>query len=1428
MRSRRTEKVTLHFQLGVFPSTSEFHLAAGRQKFPLKRHSPSTLEAHSKQNRALAALPPEGRSEFTHFAEAVELPSDIAMLLRVAYPSKDSSKRLPELAMLHVHIPRAAHEAHRREKLAKGEIHPPGRPKVKISRQEAMEAALQTSLDAANLVTSQSTAVAILFQHPQLATSNPSTAAVVVDDHISSPQNAVNVARLSGVISSQGAGWQTQGDSTTFNGQNLSWGPAFPSKSGEVVQAYQLSATTYQAAAAPLSLPLSTTQNDTALQNSVWSVNAGSPSTPAAQTAQDMARATKRRGSRRAAIDGYSFSLANRTPGYGLSIDPSSIQFTPGAAPGTGTMSINSMNSYLRSLYAWVKFQDAGGNPVTDYAPISLVTPVNVVLGIPMPTDPTTLTFDWPESASTAVIAHAGLGTSNWDNSIVWPGVIMTGVFNYGIPILFLVAGALLDGDGELNELEEDPGIQKVVQDLGMSVFGAVTTNSIGFDNLKTVLSAFADGMAGFLVHAGLEDLQAWVIEQLTEAGLEDAIPFVDIAFQIANRAVDLVEIGETTVEVLLSPAVYTATVSRSMPVSLVVSPDPTHGSQGNPAIWPEDSAYYQAIAQYQGGTFYTENGPMLSASSSQPVTVNFASVPAGGMVQGKFGVYAADNTLLGQWSGSWIPAVPPSNGSTLTLSGCIQETLVPLTSNTIYNYKQKLVFNSAAQAHVWQPNQFSLPSSEASNLNARKIDSTVQQTFQSNGITLSSNAVVQVSSPGLAWNIIDGSNKYNLTLVNEGGSQFIQVNTYNVPTEVLPLNASDQGNNLGAVVDISINDRAYMLGYCWEASGQAVPQCPSPTPVTSQIYTFQNINVLSNPQASLKFSGCGFGNQPFLVYDQFGPEPLFNVPSADYENDLDNGVLDPSLSALFNQFGYPLPAGATVSVVTNSAEWTIGIAQQSVMRAGGGAAAAQAAPVALYQLNRLTDQINIYPYPTPPVSQNNFYLDPVPGTNSGASYRYQLRQVTLDNTTPFPMGGSQSYGQFLLPALTDAVVHPQGYVIGAHFNSNVLEVLTLPPSPATDAQAVAAVIVGGQGSRPGLFDGPKALTVTSDGRVLVLEQGNARIQAVDVNGNPVYCFAGQSVGSAPASALSGLDQGLVSAALRAVFASAGDPLSSIWRVQDGGNIYQLNATDSAIAVTSAGCSLSNQWTITDSATPNSRVFTCTLNGADIDVANSGGTVLFSVPASDLGALNSGSVASDIYAGLQAQNIILTAPISVTGNGLSLPVSDTGSLAQGQVPPDLAPALAARGIALSSAATVFANVVVQVNTAGSQWTITDPTGPSTYQISLQSGAGSIVELVPFAALQAGPGGAAMTYESIGTELKGYIYTLGYMGQGTAVTDFLLDIYQPDGQFLARTTGVNAGCMTVDMWRNVFTLNFESFLGPGGRTEPSISTWTPSA
>ena len=96
---------------------------------------------------------------------------------------------------------------------------------------------------------------------------------------------------------------------------------------------------------------------------------------------------------------------------------------------------------------------------------------------------------------------------------------------------------------------------------------------------------------------------------------------------------------------------------------------------------------------------------------------------------------------------------------------------------------------------------------------------------------------------------------------------------------------------------------------------------------------------------------------------------------------------------------------------------------------------------------------------------------------------------------------------------------------------------------------------------------------------------------------------------------------------------------------------------------------------------------------------------------------------------------------------------------------------------------------------------------------------------PFVTLQTEQ--SAPVYLDISVTDDRWIYVLSYVNTGQTAADYRLDIYTPAGVFLSRTTGVNGAKLVVDSWRRVYTLNYESFSGPGGRTEPSISQWIPS-
>jgi hypothetical protein len=147
-----------------------------------------------------------------------------------------------------------------------------------------------------------------------------------------------------------------------------------------------------------------------------------------------------------------------------------------------------------------------------------------------------------------------------------------------------------------------------------------------------------------------------------------------------------------------------------------------------------------------------------------------------------------------------------------------------------------------------------------------------------------------------------------------------------------------------------------------------------------------------------------------------------------------------------------------------------------------------------------------------------NFYFDPRIDANAN-TFPNHLRQVILDGTTPFSTAVGKSFGRFNLP-MNSLAIHPAGYVVGISTASHKMEVLPLSATPFDDASAPTAVMKGGCGYRPGLFHSPLAVVTTMDGRILVLDQNfqpnfdslidtyPARIQALDVNGNPVPCFA--------------------------------------------------------------------------------------------------------------------------------------------------------------------------------------------------------------------------------------------------------------------------------------------------------------------------------
>ena len=157
--------------------------------------------------------------------------------------------------------------------------------------------------------------------------------------------------------------------------------------------------------------------------------------------------------------------------------------------------------------------------------------------------------------------------------------------------------------------------------------------------------------------------------------------------------------------------------------------------------------------------------------------------------------------------------------------------------------------------------------------------------------------------------------------------------------------------------------------------------------------------------------------------------------------------------------------------------------------------------------------------------SNRNYYLDPDSG--------YLLRRVdfftypTADGGVAIgagdtarrpaydPPSSRRSVGRF--NALPSALlVHPSGKVVAVCAEASTIEVLTPLDAPTDDRDVPVATIVARVGYNVGNVSSPVGLASTAEGVLVVAENGNGRLQAFDIDGNPVKLFDGGTARTAP------------------------------------------------------------------------------------------------------------------------------------------------------------------------------------------------------------------------------------------------------------------------------------------------------------------------
>ena len=1472
MNNRATEKVTLHFDLSHCPADKKFSLGALGLRHNLARHTPESLSRHRETNKALALLSEANQTRLTHYAEDVELPSEVGMHM-VTYANDDPNK-LPHLAAVFLHVPTAAKRTHFRQKRKvsrDSHVSSLSHFGLTLGGLSASEAAA-VKLDATDFVTPFSTAEAIIFNHPDLLTVKANVAASVIYDHIDqvlrqdgtlpqylsehgpdskepfyTDQIAINPSTNLPIHPITTAEGQPIVDK---NGKPIDW---WQEDGKPVIRQYKLSAEVVGStdgkeqgkAFGALTAVLRSTKNDLALNGQLWSVQQGitstqrsnvQPHTPAAKTSLNAADIGA----------GFQWNLSNKTSTYGLDIDGGSLKYDN----ANSKLSFNVKNWANRALSAYVQFFDVKGdvidNPWKDGKGskmfVTSLSSGNTLAGIPIWTDYTDISFLMPDGAAKANVLLGGLGrgTDTWDFDVDIGGLMSTVVFNYVVPAALVVLSVGITGWRLAAKTLERMDITIAIA-LSKAFLGAPAVILTAVKNPKGLLSMFGEIAMGVIFSVGLEKLAFRLTGFVTATEVLEKAPVIGWAFQIASCAAGIADMIATTVEVLQSPFTYKIEAARVINVQVDVSPDPTHGTREQKPIWPTQADHWEVVVQYKGGSTVKQNGPMEKIKPDVPLSVLFSgnlaiSAAPGAQIQITANFYSTTNFLVGKWSSAWMAAIAPEGSSTLKVGGAIIESLIPLSARTQYGHYQKLAYENGR--HVWK----------------------------------------RTTTPPTG--VYSGS-----------------------------IDCPNTGHVMCRLVNISINDLAYALGYTYQASGQNLPLDFGTEPQNGQMYAFQSISVLGDPEAGMKQPKVGFSLQPYIAYDQFGPAPLFELAAETYMEALDgangervpanvatafaNATPKPDPDHASGSGNYTLPNGSIVTVVTRSAEWYIGLPNKP-----------------LYNLRRATNTLKVFDYPTPAFSPRNYYLD---SRSFAKEKKYYLRQVVLDDKSgTFDYSSGKSWGAFAETVLDAIVVHPNGYVIGINFGFHKMLILQLPPAPMDDADAPVALPMSGKGLREGLLNGPVGLTVTPDGRILVLEQDNARIQAFDTMANPVQCFAGPLAFKINAQFKTELNSGKFSNAFQQVYQqhvqpqlapsfslpttfthtlNAGDltpdfkqqfvnnnsALSdqgphqvltttpdSVWMLLDQGsgisydirkNLYVYLEDDQLLSLPASFVSDLNKGVASAALVQEFQDYGVTLSPPDklqvlVETENSkwvladgdvvyeikvqsnafayrGSTVLFNLPAGIFRNVKSGPPPKDLVDQFTGHNINLSdkLQLNIITAGMAWQLVDQGN----NVTYD---------IHMEADVDVFhlPTFNVEAIAPNTHWLLRDSVNALTFDIKPNTKDSNLLDVQQLVSVLGLTDGVSQDihYLDIGVESKGFIYVLSYQGTGSAQTDYHLDIYNPDGTWLSRTPeksgnpGVNGARMIVDQWRNLYTLNFDAILGPNNRTEPSVSTWVPSA
>ncbi len=673
----------LHFHLAHdenFLSINEdYVLHVHGQRIPLVAHTDETRAEHPS---LFDEDDTDDDIEPTHYVDVGDLPTDRVLRMHITQRSDNEG---------HLRTAQGDEVDHG---LAFPIIHIPTEARMRLietsrkSFKRYKDGAGEISEDTLNTYTPLDIAKTVVFHHPDLANLDADTAANIMMNHI---EEAPGLNDLAFAIKAMGRhGWYEMDpvmneDDTQHTFEN-----------GDPMFQYNIKDEVIQAAATVVQYVLRTVKNDPSLVGKHYHPTTGVGSLTVPES-------TRRK-------DGtYDFNMGKTGFHSGFRSRVASIDGT--------NVELKFRNDWVRHLGVYAEFYDENDTRIslsesdwmgnagwltdttirdwldTDEVKfLSLSSPVPEIFGIPAAGDytETNVSFDWPDEARYAKIRAGGLGHGgSTDKAITTMGISLTSVFELGIPTILLGVGVgMADGGATLNDLVGDTTLASAIVQFFFS-----TIWSSGNSDFGSISKKLGRLMGNFLVTRGAQKIVTFIAMDVTEAEVEEEIPFAGWVLAAANIAALTSQLAQASAETASSPWIIENTVSPTHPIQVTINHDP------NDYQFPATATHYRLVATFSKTDSRVVERQLPGVTVSDPIVVTLDDMPAGGHVTFTVGFYSDTNWLAGQGQAEFLNV--NSDGVTyLDASITIKENLVPLDSNSVYRHKQKLTIDSGA--HVW------------------------------------------------------------------------------------------------------------------------------------------------------------------------------------------------------------------------------------------------------------------------------------------------------------------------------------------------------------------------------------------------------------------------------------------------------------------------------------------------------------------------------------------------------------------------------------------------------------------------------------------------------------------------------------------------------------------------------------------------------